>query len=403
MRFLHLGWPHLPLRIERSRRPVESELVVLGGQPWDPGMVLDCSPSARRLGVRRGQPLGEAHKLVPDALFLPADRASYRSAFEAALDALSAFTPALEGESDPDAERYGEALLGVEGLERLWGTEEVLLERIADALSAILPGAPRVGYGNTRFGARVAAIVGRSIARGDAAVEAAWLAPLPIGLLVQDDELQARFRLFGLTRIGQFARLERSAVLARFGPPGGDAHDLANGRDGRPLVPRRPVERIRAEAELDPPVETTEPLRFVLHHVAGTLCEQLSARGAGAARAVMTLELERRAPLSIEQRFPEPIALPELLERLLLARLEAIPLPAPVTRLSLELDGTAPAAGQQLGLFSPQTAQAARLEWQLVTLAIRFGADRLYRARLRDPEARLAEDRFDLLPQGGEA
>jgi hypothetical protein len=115
----------------------------------------------------------------------------------------------------------------------------------------------------------------------------------------------------------------------------------------------------------------------------------------------VTLELERRPPLTIEQRFPEPVALPDLLERLLLARLETTPPDAPVTRLSLELDGTAPAAGQQLGLFTPQSAQASRLEWQIAGLAIRFGAERIYRARLRDPEARLAEDRFELLPQGG--
>jgi protein ImuB len=401
MRLLHLGWPHLPLRIERSRGAIAGEFVVLGGQPWDADTVLDCSPQARRLGVRRGQPLGEAHKLVPEALFLPADRLLYRAKFEAALDALSAFTPALEGESDPDAATFGEALLGVEGLQRLWGDEQVLLERIGHALAPILSEPPRMGYGNTRFGARVAAIVGGSVPPGDASVERAWLAPLPIRLLTADEELQGRFRLFGLARIGDFAALERSAVLARFGRAGGDAHDLANGRDGRPVVPRRPVERIRADAELDPPVDSTEPLRFVLHHVAGALCEQLSARGAGAARAIVTLELERRPPLTIEQNFPEPVALPDLLERLLLARLETTPPDAPVTRLSLELDGTAPAAGQQLGLFTPQSAQAARLEWQIAGLAIRFGAERIYRARLRDPEARLAEDRFELLPQGG--
>ena len=63
-------------------------------------------------------------------------------------------------------------------------------------------------------------------------------------------------------------------------------------------------------------------------------------------------------------------------------------------RLLLELDGTAPAAGQQLGLFTPQLARAARLDWQLASLAIRFGPDRVLQARLRDPEAALPEERF---------
>ncbi|MBA3779719.1 MAG: hypothetical protein H0X16_10560, partial [Chloroflexi bacterium] len=161
MRLLFLAWPHLPLHLEEARRgQLPSSPVILGGQPWEPGTVLDCNGSASRLGVRRDQPLGAAHKLVPEALFLPADRGTYRSAFEGALDALAAFTPSLEGMSDPDADGFGRAYLGIEGLERLWGGEQRLLERIVGVLGPLLPGRPRAGFGNTRFGARVAAVVG---------------------------------------------------------------------------------------------------------------------------------------------------------------------------------------------------------------------------------------------------
>jgi protein ImuB len=406
MRLLFLAWPHLPLRLERAHHDLSEELVVLGGQPWEPGLVLDCSPAARRLGVRRGQPLGTAHKLVPEARFLAADRPAYRSAFEGALDALSAFTPSLEGVSDPDAEGFGQAHLGVEGLERLWGGESILLERIRAALEPLLPGAPQAGFGNTRFGARASALVGRAIPPGDARLEADFLAPLPIRLLPTDQETQARLARFGLRTIGAFAALPRSAIVARFGAAGGELHDLARGLDGRRLVPRRPIERLHADAELDPPVDSSEPLRFVLHHLAGALCEQLAARGRGADRARLILELEGspgRAPqpLRYEQAMPEPVALADLIERLLLARLEAYPPRAPVTRLSLELDGVAPAAAQQLGLFTPQSARAGRLEWQLATLAIRFGTDRIFRSELRDADDALAEERFALLPVSG--
>jgi nucleotidyltransferase/DNA polymerase involved in DNA repair len=218
--------------------------------------------------------------------------------------------------------------------------------------------------------------------------------------LPADAETRDRLRLFGLTRIGEFAALDRSAVLARFGTTGGELHDLARGLDGRQLRPRRPVEHLRADAELEPPVEELEALRFVLHHLCGALCEQLSARGAGAARASLVLTLEAADPVRYDQALPEPAAAPDLLERLLMARLEAAPPQAPVERLLLQLDGTAPAAGQQLGLFTPQLARAARLDWQLASLAIRFGPDRLLQARLRDPEAALPEERFEWRPAG---
>jgi len=423
MRFLYLDWPHLPLRLEAARCPPESplpDLVVLGGQPWEPGTVLDCSAAARALGVRREQPLGSAHNLVPEARFLPADPEHYRSAFEEALEALARFTPSLEGETDPSHRAFGQALLGIEGLARLWGDEPTLTGRVMGSVASILPGKPRAGIGNTRFGAQVAAVVGgkrlevavgagrpEAIPAGDAHAEAAYLAPLSIRLLPAEPEMRDRLRLFGLTRIGEFAALPRSAVLARFGQHGGDLHDLARGLDGRPLRPRRPIERLRADAELEPPVDGLEPLRFVLHHLCGTLCEQLSARGAGASHASLVLSLEGAAadaaPLRYDQALPEPAAAPDLLERLLMARLEAEPPSAPVERLALELHGAAPAAGQQLGLFTPQLGRQARLDWQLTGLAIRFGPGRILQARLLDPEAVLAADRSTWRPAGTES
>jgi hypothetical protein len=98
--------------------------------------------------------------------------------------------------------------------------------------------------------------------------------------------------------------------------------------------------------------------------------------------------------LEYRQALPEPSAAVELLERLLMARLEADPPSGPVERLALQLDGAAPEAGQQLTLFDRQGAQAARLRWQLASLAIRFGKDRILRAATDDVESPIAERRF---------
>jgi nucleotidyltransferase/DNA polymerase involved in DNA repair len=401
MRLLYLDWPHLPIRLALGRDPGPEEAIVLGGRPWDPGHVLDRSPAAGALGVRRGQPLGTAHSLAPEALFLPLDPAELAAPLEAALDALNGLAPAVEGESDPVAPAFGQVYIGIEGLVRLWGDEAALVQRALTLLAPLLPGRPRSGIGNTRFGAAVAARIGSgAIPAGGWREEAAYLAPLPLALLPADAAVHDRLRILGLERMGQLAALDHSAVVARFGARGAELHDLVRGMDRRPLRPRRPLERLSAEVELDPPADELEPLRFVLHHLCGTLCEQLAARGAGAARAVLVLCLDQPRSalgprvLEYRQALPEPSAAGELLERLLMARLEAEPPPAAVERLSLELDGTAPEAGQQLTLFSRQLAQAARLEWQLASLAIRFGEDRILRASTADVEAALAERRF---------
>jgi len=408
MRLLYLDWPHLPHRIEAARASAPlPDLVVIGGQPWEPASVLDASSAAVRLGVRREQPLGTAHRLAPEAHFMAADREYYARTMERALDALAEFTPGIEADADPNARAFGQVLLGIEGLHRLWGDDERLVGRVVGVVRDLLPGQPRIGIGNTRFGAQVAAILGRGrlekIDRGAAATEAAYLAPMPIRLLPADDDTHERLRVFGLTRIGEFAALPASAVVARFGAHGELLHQLARGMDGRPLRPRKPIQHLRAEAELDPPVDTLDPLRFLLHNLCGALCEQLAARGAGATRAVMTLEVEpaRLGPVVLEQQLPEPAAAPDLLERLLFARLAGAPPSAPVTRLALELRGEHVEAGQQLGLFTPQLARAGRLDWQLVGLALRFGADRVLRARALDPEAIVPETRTEFVSATG--
>jgi len=417
MRLLFLAWPHLPLRIERrpgSEHLASGELVVLGGRPWDAGTVLDCTPAARARGVRRGMALGAAHKLVPEAAFLVPDLPAYRAAAEAALDALAAFTPFVEGETDPASAAFGRVFLGIEGLERLWGDEPALLDRIVRALAPILPGPPRAGIGGSRFAAQVAAVMAReqlatrgagagawfAVPPGGPEVEAAFLAPLSITLLPAGPETQERLRVFGIRRIGELAGLARSAVVARFGAEGGFLHDLANGRDGRPLVPRHPPERVRAGVELEPPVALIGPLRFVLHRLAGALCEQLAARGAGAAVASLELALEGGEKLAVRQPLPAPTSQPEPIERLLLSRLELEPPPRPVAGMTLELERIGPAVAHQLGLFVPQSARAARLEWQVADLLARFGEGRILRAGLRDPDARLVEERIDWLSAG---
>ena len=89
------------------------------------------------------------------------------STMEAALSALAEFTPSLEADSAPEARTFGQVLLGIEGLHRLWGDEPTLTARLAAAVAALLPGEPRMGIGNTRFGAQVAAVIGRGAARGN--------------------------------------------------------------------------------------------------------------------------------------------------------------------------------------------------------------------------------------------
>ena len=410
MRLLHLYWPHLPLRLARARHsgsfPTDRPVIV-GGQPWTDGTVIDADPAARALGVRRGIPLGSAHRLAPEAAFLDPDPDADSTAVEAAFEALARFSPGLAGTADQADPAFGLLEVQVDGLERLWGSEVEIVGRLTRAVSTILPGAPRPGIAGTRFAATVAA---GHTSPGEPRIvrpggEAAFLEPLPASLLSQDPDVQARLRRFGLRRIGAVAELPLSALVARFGAEGELVHARARGLETNPFRPRRAPERLALALPIDPPAEEIDSLRFVLHRLAGALAAQLEARGTAAARAHLRLEMDlafaRRGTLpelAVEQRFPEPTADAEAIERLLFARLERTPPEAAVARIELELAGVEPAVGHQLPLFVPQAARNARLGWQLARLALTFGEDRVRRVVLTDPEAPLAEARWTWRP-----
>jgi hypothetical protein len=212
-------------------------------------------------------------------------------------------------------------------------------------------------------------------------------------------------RRFGLRRIEQVAALATSALVARFGDEGARAGARARGEETDPFRPRHAPERLHLALPIEPPVAELEAVRFVLRRLAGALAANLAARGLAAASGRLRLELDlafARAgtpgDLLAEVRFPEPTADAEAIERLLLARLERTPPPAPVARLELELAGAEPATGQQLPLFVPQALHGARLHWQLARLALTYGEDRVRRITIMDPEAPLPERRWAWRP-----
>jgi hypothetical protein len=375
-------------------------------------------------------PLGAAHRLAPEALFLDPNPAADASALTAALDRLAGFSPGVAAETDAARPGFGRVEVALDGLERLWGPEPQIVRRMGEVLTGILPGPPLAGIGGTRFVAAVAAaLAGSGAVRGagsgagsgpvpghvplhvvEPGGDAAFLAPLPAAMLSRDPEVRARLDRFGLRVIGQVAELPRSAVVARFGPEGERLYARARGEETSPFRPYRAPERLALALPIDPPASDVESLRFVLHRLAAALGDQLEARGAATARARLTLELDRSfsaaggpPSIAIDQPLPEPTSEGQAVERLLVARLEKAPPRAPVARVDLELADVAPAAGTQLSLFVPQTGRTGRLGWQLARLGLRFGEERVGWMDLEDSEATLAEARWGWRPGPGSA
>ena len=411
MRLLHLYWPHLPLRLARARRsdsfPTDRP-VVLGGQPWTDGTVIDADPAARALGVRRGIPLGSAHRLAPEATFLDPEPDADAASVEAAFEVLARFSPGLAGVTDQADPAFGLLEVQVDGLERLWGSEPETVGRLVAALAGVLPGQPRPGIAGTRFAATVAA--GNAtppeprIVRPDG--EAAFLAPLPASLLSSDQDVRARLRRFGLRQIGAVAELPRSALVARFGAEGELLHDRARGVEIHSFRPRRApgaprpraADRAGRRRAGPAPVRPAPPRRD-----AGRPARRPAAPPPlGAISGCRWTSPSLRAPLRTgspsSSASPSRPPMPRRSSGSSSPASSGRPRRRPVARVELELAGVEPAVGQQLPLFVPQAARNARLGWQLARLALTFGEDRVRRVALADPDAPLAESRWTWRP-----
>lgn len=186
---------------------------------------------AEAVGVRPAMRLSQAEALCPAALFLPADEPACLAAHRALEESLRHFTDRVE--------TAGPGLLfaDVAGLERPFGSDARLARQLAKEAERATGLEVRVGLAGNRFSAEQAACAAGPggwyvVPPGQ---EQAFLSPLPLSTLPADAETLRRLHLLGVRTLGTLAALPRPALIRQFSPQAGFLHDLASGRDPRPV------------------------------------------------------------------------------------------------------------------------------------------------------------------------
>ena len=147
--------------------------------------------------------------------------------------------------------RAGVCSLPARGPARYFGGEATLADLVQEAAERVTPA--EVGVADGLAAAVLAARRGLIVPAGGTP---AFLAPLPVAVLGQDDLTVLLDRL-GIRTLGEFAALPDRHVLGRFGAEGAHAHRVAGGRSGELADLRQPrVARLLAGgvAEEVPPV-----------------------------------------------------------------------------------------------------------------------------------------------------
>ena len=245
--------------------------------------VVACSAAARVDGVRRGLRRREAQARSPEAVVLAADLDGEARAFEPIAAAVSELAPKLE------IMRPGLCAVPTRGPSRYFGGDMALIERVVAAVDSVVPAArPRAGIADGVFAAQLAARTGTVVERGGSRL---FLAPFPVTTLDRP-ELSDLLARLGVHTLGDFAALEPTDVVGRFGSDGVVAHRLARGLDERPINARVPAPDFAVEVVIDPPAERVDAAAFVARGLAEALTARLSSDGLACTRVAIEAESE---------------------------------------------------------------------------------------------------------------
>ncbi len=365
-----LSVPLFPLAARLRAEPELAAQVVAVCEGNGPAArVTAASRLARKAGVAAGMTLAQARSVLPGLVARGRNPLSERSAHEALLETAWSLSPRVE-DADEDL-----VFADVSGMERLFADDvELGHAALKTARSVGLP--VRVGVADTKLAARIAARLPASPVVVPPGQEAAFLAPLPLQLLELDHRLAGTLRRWGISTVGELARLPADRVTARLGAAGAAAHQASRGLDPLPLVPLSAPPVLSEGMELEWPVVTLEPLLCAVRQS----LERCSARLANDGKACILLELELALePEGRERRairLPLPTREVEALVDLIQLELEARPPQAPVTAFTCVLHPAEPRRGQ-LTLFGPPELSPERLASTLARLAGRLGPERV--------------------------
>lgn len=213
--------------------------------------------------------------------------------------------------------------------------------------------------------------------------EAGFLAPLPLAMAEPPSELASVLQTWGLRTCGDFTALPRDEIVRRFGAAGFALWQRACGGEPRPLRPVVPAAQFTAAMDFEQPVETLEPLLFLLRRFLDRLTLELRAAQFVAAELALTLRLEDDTAHDRRFRLPDPTAEPEILFRALHTHLESLQTGAAIVGLELQLEPARPLVRQH-GLFDTGLRDPHGFAETLARVAALVSADRVGTPRPAD-------------------
>lgn len=258
--------PNWPLHAALAGEEVETVVAAV----LHANRVLSCTAAATEAGVRRGQSRREAQGLAPSIRLFPVDLDRDERAFRGVLNSVRELVPEVQ------LLRPGLVVARARGLARFYGNEHNAAVALSRALSELGYAEAYVGFADDMFSAELAARVARGLGKQShivaPAASAAFLRPLPVSVL-GDEELTSLLMRLGVRTLGQFADLDEHDVRTRFGPDRALLHARAQGRDTRLFHNDKPDPQLTRTIEFETPLAGADQLAFSVRQTTDAVLE----------------------------------------------------------------------------------------------------------------------------------
>lgn len=384
---LHVDMDAFYVGVELRRHPeLRGRPVVVGGT-GSRGVVAAASYEARRFGVFSAMPSVTARRRCPDAVFLPGDHDLYAQVSSDVHQIFHRVTPTVE----PLA--LDEAFLDVTGSLRLFGSARAIADQLRRQIADELDLACSVGGATSKFVAKLASkaakprvtpmavLPGAGVLLVEPGRELEFLHPLPVSALwgVGPATLE-RLQRFGVRTVADLAALDVGTLTSAVGRAHGrHLHDLAWGRDDRPVEVGRDVKSIGHEETFATDRHSHDELMREAVRLADAVAARLRATGVGARTVGLKVRFADFSTVTRSHTLPSPVVTAQALLGAVEPMLHKLDVAVGVRLLGISVSGFGEPV-EQLSLDDLMSGEAtAAQEWEAASETIdairaRFGA-----------------------------
>lgn len=383
---LHVDMDSFYAAVEVLDEPSLAGRPVIVGGTGPRGVVASCSYEARASGVRSAMAMAEARRRCPSAVVIAGRHARYGEVSERLHAVLRSFTPVIEPIS------LDEAFLDVSGCHRLFGSSYDIGLAIRKAVRSELSLNCSVGIGRSKLIAKLASkeakprpseagpLPGAGVVLVKVEDELAFLHPRPVrDLWGVGPKTAARLARYGLRTVGELAALRPDDLERLVGVAvGHQLHELAWGRDLRPVVAELPTKSVSHEETFPTDRYDLEGLHREVVRLSDSVGARLRSAGLRGRTVTLKLRYGDFSTITRSQTLTGPLLSAAEIARVASALLESVELASGVRLLGVGVSALEPLDrhGRQLSLLDGDLAprdraEPARAEVEVAVDAIR--------------------------------